>query len=486
MTAIRPKLELLDRALVERVLDEAFQLLRDPGIRVQAPEVVKLLRSGGAGVVDGVAHIPEALVRRSLESVPREFFLYDRFGAPAVQYGGDAIHFDPGSSCVHVLDRENGRRRLAVTADLVDLVRIAEVLPQFAAQSTAVVCADAPKEIGDLYRLWVVLRYSEKPVVTGAFSVAGLAPMIHLLAAEAGGAPALCAKPRAVFDVCPSPPMNWSEFAAEDLVELARAGIPTEIVSMPLAGAAAPVTLAAAVVQHAAETLAGITIHQQAAPGAPIVWGGAPAIFDMRVGTAPMGAMETAMLNAACTQVGKHLGLPTHGYLLGSDAKALDAQAGMEAGMAAAIGALAGINMISGAGMLDSLACHSAEKLVLDAEAVAYAQRLVAGIEPRSATLAAAAFAQTGLRGDFLRLKETRDLFRLEQYIPSSVIDRAPVTEGATGDLHSRARARIAELATSYSPPELSCEVEAEMARIVTRAAAHHGVVLPQGAAAAF
>ena len=37
------------------------------------------------------------------------------------------------------------------------------------------------------------------------------------------------------------------------------------------------------------------------------------------------------------------------------------------------IGALAGINMISGAGMLDFLACQSPEKLVVDAEGIAMA-----------------------------------------------------------------------------------------------------------------
>ena len=71
----------------------------------------------------------------------------------------------------------------------------------------------------------------------------------------------------------------------------------------------APVTLAGAVVQHAAEVLVGVTIHQFAGPGAPLVWGGAPAIFDMRTGNAPMGAIETAMLEAACAQVGKSLGV---------------------------------------------------------------------------------------------------------------------------------------------------------------------------------
>ncbi len=76
---------------------------------------------------------------------------------------------------------------------------------------------------------------------------------------------------------------------------------------MPLAGAAAPVTLLGSVVQHAAESLSGIAIHQLANPGAPIVWGGAPAIFDMRHGTTPMGAIETAMIDAAYAQVGKSL-----------------------------------------------------------------------------------------------------------------------------------------------------------------------------------
>ena len=81
---------------------------------------------------------------------------------------------------------------------------------------------------------------------------------------KAGGSDALRQHPRAIFDVCPSPPLNWSEFASQNLVDLARAGVPAEIVSMPLAGATAPVTLAGSVVQHAAECISGITIHQLA------------------------------------------------------------------------------------------------------------------------------------------------------------------------------------------------------------------------------
>jgi trimethylamine:corrinoid methyltransferase-like protein len=477
--AVRPKVELLDRALIERILGEAFQLLEDHGIRVGAPEVCELLRAAGARVENEVAHLPQLLARKALSSVPAGFWLYDRAGNRTVHYGGSDVHFDPGSSCVQIFDSETNDRRAAISSDLIRLVQLAEVLPQYAAQSTAVVCSDVPCEIGDLYRLFLVLWYSEKPVVTGAFSAEGLRPMLDLLAAERGGYAELSQKPRAVFDVCPSPPLNWSEFGALNLIRLARAGVPAEIIPMPLAGATAPVTLVGSVVQHAAECIAGITIHQLAQPAAPVVWGGAPAIFDMRTGTTPVGAIESIMLNLACAEVGRYLGLPTHAYLLGTDSKLIDAQSGLESGMAAVLGALSGINMISGAGMLDSLACHSLEKLVIDAEAIASAHRLAAGLKSTDSPLATATFAQVGIRGEFLKLNETRTLFRNEQYLPSAVIDRDSLRawqDSSAPDTLMRAGRQACELLASYQRKSLAAEVESEVLSFMSVTCAKAGM----------
>jgi len=471
-----PKLVLLDSPTVDKVLAEAFELIQNPGVKI-APVAGELLAAAGVHVADGVARIPEFLARRALESAPKEFSLFTRDGIPAVRYGGDDVHFDPGSSCLNILDAESGLPRLAHADDLVQLVKITEVLPEYAAQSTAMVCSDVPQEIGDFYRLFLVLWHSNKPVVTGAFSGPTLEAMLDLLAADAGGYEARRQKPRAVFDVCPSPPLNWSDFASENIVQLARAGVPAEIVSMPLAGATAPVTLIGSVVQHAAECLSGLTIHQLAGPGSPIVWGGAPAIFDMSIAGTPMGAIETVMLNLACTQVGKHLGLPTHGYMVTTESKLVDAQAGMESATSAALGALSGINMISGAGMLDSLACHSLEKLVIDAEAIASAQRLRRGVEVGFSSFATHIFAQVGLHGDFLKLKETRTLFRSEQHFPSRVIHRGEIPEGvAPEDTFGRARTRVRELLDAYTAPAMPGEREAALLSAATRVAQTAGL----------
>jgi trimethylamine--corrinoid protein Co-methyltransferase len=475
---LRPRLELLGSEGVERVVGEALQLLVEPGVTVASPEAAGLLEAAGASVAGTTVRIPERVVRDALASAPRTFDLFDRDGQPRVRYGSGAVHFDPGSCGVKVLDPETLERRPSTADDLVRIVKVAEMLPPYAAQSTAVICGDVPAEIGDLYRLFLVLLHSSKPVVTGSFQASGTSTMIELLAIDAGGPAALASRPRAVFDVCPSPPLTWTEFGASNLIELARAGVPAEIVSMPLAGGAAPVTLAGSIVQHASECLSGIAIHQLAAPGAPIVWGGAPAILDMRTGSTPMGAVETAMLNAGCAQIGRSLGLPTHGYLGGSDAKVVDAQAGLETGVAAVIGVLAGIDLISGAGMVETLLCQSAEKLVIDADALGMVQRLGRGIDVAMASFAIDTFAQL-TDGDFLGLDETRKLFRREQFLPSPVIDRLSDEawrQAGGRDTFARARERVAQLVVDYQPPAIDPAVRTELVDRVRALATEAGL----------
>ncbi|UCG23236.1 MAG: trimethylamine methyltransferase family protein [Chloroflexota bacterium] len=475
------QLRLLSPELIERVLDEAFQLLLSPGVKVQSPEARALLARAGARVdeVTKVVSLPERPAREALESAPSQFYLYDAAERPTVNYGGDSVHFDPGSSGVSILDHETLEHRPSVTPDLVRLIKVTEQLPQYDAQSTAVVCNEVPEDIGDIYRLYLVLLHSSKPVVTGAFSSDTSGRMVDMLAIVAGGRQQLREKPRAVFDVCPTPPLIWSDFGSQNLIDLAQAGVPAEIVSMPLAGAAGPVTLLGSVVQHAAETISGITIHQLAEPGAPVVWGGAPAVFDMRQGTTPMGAIETAMIDAAYAQVGKSLGLPTHAYMGASDAKVVDAQAGLESGLTALVGAQAGINMISGAGMLDFLACISPEKLVVDAEAIAMARRLLAGMHVHTETLATEMFAGIEFKADFLKQKVTRRLFAKEQHLPSTVVDRGSLRawqDQGRPDTFARARIRVDELVSAYERPQLPAGQEGELDQMMTSLARQAGM----------
>ena len=460
---MQPKLSLLTDDLIQRILDEAYQLLLKPGVKVNNEEARDLLATAGAQVdfETNVVKIPQQIVRKALETAPREFYLYDYDGNPAVKYGGDTVHFDPGSSGIAMLNPETLEHDTTETPHLIKILKVAEQLMQYDAQSTAVVCHDVPQQIQDSYRLYLALLYSKKPIVTGAFTNKTVTEMIDMLAILAGGADAAREKPRAIFDVCPAPPLIWSNFASGNLIALARVAVPAEIVSVPLSGAAAPVTMLGTVTQHTAECLAGITIHQLAKAGSPIVWGGAACIFDMKKGATPMGAVETAMLDCSYAQVAKSLNMPTHTYLGATDSKLVDAQAGLESGITAMIGALSGINMISGSGMLDFLSCHSAEKLVIDAEGIAMAKRMIEGVKLHTETLATGFYDDkiNFKGGDFLKQRITMQLFRKEQHLPSNVIDRDSMRDwkqAGSLDTYERAKLMVNKLLESYTRPTLN------------------------------
>ena len=473
---MRPHLQFLSRATIERVVDEAYDLLGDPGVRVHSERALRLLAGHGTEVdlPAKVAHIPGELARRTIASAPSSFHLHTTDGEPVVHFGGDEVQFDPGSAAIKIIDYGARSARAPVTLDCERFIRLADGLDALDAVATSLVCSDVPQGIADLYRLYLVLLHTRKPVVTGAFAVDTWHVMKDLLVAVLGSEEALAERPIAVFDVCPSPPLLWSEITCENLMDCARYRVPAELVSMPLTGATGPATLLGAVVQHTAENLSGVVIHQLTNPGAPIIWGGSPAAFDMRTGTTPMGAIETIMIDCAYAEIGKHLGLPTHAYLGMSDAKLVDAQAGFESGIGAVLGALSGIDMISGPGMLDFESCFSLEKLVIDAEIVGMAKRLVTGIGERETPIALDIVRQVGHAGNFLRTAHTRHWFRQELFMPSPVVDRDFRKEWEAkggADILERAHQRAEEMIAAYEPQHVPEEVRGELTAITGRAA---------------
>ncbi len=478
---LRPKINVLEENTVRQVIDEAIQLLENPGVRVHNEEGLALLVSAGARVdrVKQVAYIPERLVWDALATTPKSFDLFNLNGQPAVHYGGDDVHFDPGSTAIAILDSQTGKQRPAVTADFVKYIRLVEALPQLDAQSTAMVCSDVVEEIGDLYRLYLALVYMRKPIITGAFRKDTWWVMKDMLVAAAGSEADLADKPLAVFDVCPSPPLLWSDLTCQNLIDCARMGIPAELISMPMAGATAPVTLAASITQHAAESLSGIVIHQISKSGSPIVWGGSPGAFDMREGTLPMGAAETWLIDAGYVQVGKALGLPTQVYMGMSDAKMVDAQCGLESMGGAMMAALCGANMVSGAGMLDYESCQSYEKLVIDAEIIGLAKRTIAGVTVREQPIALDIMRQMGHRGEYLAHPHTRKWYRQELTMPSPVIDRGSLDAWEMNGSKSavvRAKERVDALLANSPPSPLPEEIRREIRAIAVRAGRQFGM----------
>ncbi len=478
---MRPILKFLNDELIERIIAEARDVLCRLGVEIYNKEILSMLSDHGAKAEPKKNHVffNDNIIDRALKTAPRSFKLYDVLGNETHDFSGYSVYFTPGSAALHILDAMTNTIRKPNTGDYINYTKVVSQLGNIASQSTAFIPADVHEKISDSYRLYLSLLYCEKPVITGAFTIESVMLMKDLQIAVRGSREELAQKPLTVFSCCPTSPLKWSDVTSQNVVDCARYSIPVEFVSMPLSGFMAPVTLVGTLVQHTAETMSGIVINQLTNPGTPVLYGGSPAIFDVRYETTPMGAVATQMIDCAFNEIGKYLGMPTQAYISLSDAKQLDAQAGLESSMGATLAALSGINNIAGPGMLDFESCQSLEKLVLDNEICGMVLRLIKGIEPKEDFPAVARIEELLREKHLLISEHTRRYFKEEFYLPGSIIDRMQRTrwreEGGL-TLLQRAQKEVERLINEYVPSRLSDSTKRELMKLTKDEARHYGM----------
>ncbi len=478
---MRPTVRFLSEELIEKIVFEGRDLICKLGVEIHNKDILSMLGDHGTriDINSNRAFYTQDIIDKSLKAAPESFKLYDSSGNEAVDLSGFDVNFAPGSAAINILDYQTNRIRRPTTADYVNYAKLVCQMNNIASQSTAMIPADVPEKISDSYRLYLSLMFCEKPVVTGTFTIEAFEIMKDLQLAVRGSKDKLAAKPLTVFSCCPTSPLKWSDVTSQNVVDCAKYSIPVEYISMPLTGFMAPVTLVGSLVQHTAETLSGLVISQLTNPGTPVLYGGSPAIFDIRYETTPMGAIGTMMIDCAFNEIGKYLSLPTQAYIGLSDAKRLDAQAGLETSMGAALAALAGINNISGPGMLDFESCQSHEKLVLDNEICGMVLKMIKGIQPKEDFPSLPRFEEFLKEGHLLIAEHTRRYLKEEIHFPGPVIDRANRSrwqEEGSRTLNERAHREVERIISEYEPIGLSSDIKKELTKLMQNEACRYGM----------
>jgi len=273
-----------------------------------------------------------------------------------------------------------------------------------------------------------------------------------------------------IFTITATGNFRYSEDSCQNLIDCVEAGIPVEIVPVTLMGLIAPVTLVGAAVFHAVDTLAGVVMSQIIRPGTPVLYGGAPAEFHMREATSPMLGVQAIHLNLLNAQIGKQLGLPTQAYMALSDSKALDAQAGAETIGSALLAALAGINSVSGPGMLDYVLVFSLAKLVFDNEVCGQALRLLEPVVAVEDLPTGELVAKQLAEGHLITADHTLRHWQQQLYRPGPTYDRKNRESWErTGrkPLEARASEEVEERLRRYRPPETDPLADAELQALI-------------------
>jgi trimethylamine--corrinoid protein Co-methyltransferase len=481
--AIDSVYKIIDRSTIERILETAYALLQKPGLKVFNDKALRLFSEGGAEVdfKSRIVKLPRRLVEEALKTNPKTFTLHNLKREPEVFLKDNNFYPYPGTTAINIYDYDQKTFREAHSKDLKDYIKLVEKMPYIPVQSSFI-CHDVPENFTDIYRLGLALKHSKKPIKTSVFtSKEAIGVMKDLLFAVSGGEKAFGEKPFAFVSVNTDPPLMWNDFITEVLIECAKSKIPLSRGSMPISGAAAPITLIGSLIQHTAESLSGIVLSQIVQPGSPGVYGSSPIIFDVRKGTTPMGAIETLMFNCGCAQIGKYLDVPTHLYTGLSDAKVLDAQCGFESAMGILLGALSGINLFA-VGMLNFETALNLENIVIANEICGMAYRLLEGVSYSDDDFTTALWEEVGHTQGFLGTLHTIKHFEKEQFKVSNLVDRDTYSawqRKGSKDTAQRAHDMVNEFLKADIPKVVNPAIEKEIDRIVLEDAKRKGI--PQG-----
>jgi len=234
------------------------------------------------------------------------------------------------------------------------------------------------------------MRSTQKPVGTNFTVGEHVDPIIDLFDAVAGGEGEFAKKPFCKAHISPIiSPMKYGEDAFDVAIACIRRGVPINSIVAAMSGATSPATIDGMLAASFAETLAALVMVNVFEPGFPMIFSNWPFVIDLRTGAFCGGGGEISILNAGAAQLANHIGLPSGVASSMSDAKAVDAQMGMEKGLSSLACGLSGANLVyESAGMMASLLGASYEAFVLDNEMLSHVNRMIRGIEVTEDSLA--------------------------------------------------------------------------------------------------
>ena len=470
---MRPTLNVLSDDLIAKILDEAKRIMAETGMEIRGENMRQRMLDHGLKTDETGKRIlfPADVIDKAIADTPKSFTLYNRDGDPHAEIGGNNVHYVPGSSGLKILDHRTGETRLSNSTDFIEYARLCDGLEHIAYLSTAFSTnKDIESQVSDAWRLYMSLITSKKPIVSGAFSEHGVPRMAEMMALFRSDRAELIAKPLSIFTITATGNFRYGEDSCQNLLDCVDAGIPVEIVPVTLMGLIAPVTLVGALVFHCVDVLTGLTMAQIVRPGTPVLFGGAPATFHMKAACSPMAAIEAQHLNVGYVAIAKSLELPTQAYMALSDGKLLDAQAGGETFSSALLAAIAGVNSVSGPGMLDFVLTFSLPKLVFDNEVCGQALHFVREIEPME-DLPTSELVEQLMRDDHLITAEhTLKHWPQELYLTDPVIDRLnreTWEEAGSMKLYDRACEQVEQRLADYTPFETDPAIDAAMRKLV-------------------
>ncbi len=443
----------LDDSGLKDIIETAYRLLAEIGLGEVPDELQELALAKGATLNDaGRLCYSRAMIEDVIDKAPKQFMLYGRDTRHDIEIGGDKVYYGTGGAAVQTFDSQSGLYRASTLHDLYEFTRLADQMDNISWFTRICVATDVPDIFElDINTIYALIAGTTKPVGTSFTLGSAVAPAIEMFDHAMGGPGSFHKRPCCKVHISPIiSPLKYGE----DAFDVAKAAIDNNMVINAIiaaqSGATAPAPLAGMLAQTTAETLAALMMVNVIKPGHPMIFSNWPFVVDLRTGSFSGSGGEISVLNAAAAQISNELGLVSGVASSMADAKAIDAQMGVEKGISSLAAGLAGANMIyESAGMMASLLGASFEAMILDNEMLALNQRTIRGVEVTNETLGFEAI-RNAVYGDghFLGGDHTMDAMLRDYYYPQLANRDSPTIWEETGaqDAFQSAQKHLAHL----------------------------------------
>lgn len=307
-------LDILTGDELEDIHLATLELLQKTGIFVENGEALEMFENAGAQVdrQTKMVKIPPHLVDECIRSAPSRVTLYGRNPKHDLELDTTRVHFTNFSEGVMVVDPYTGELREPVKKDLENAARVIDYLDDVDFCEKALGAHDVDQTCAPLHNAEAFLPNTTKHCAFGPGNGKLLHKIIEMGIAIAGSEEKFYERPMISFTTCPTSPLKLIDDCCEIIMEAARTGTVCNILSMAMAGATAPVTLAGALVTHNAEILGGVTLSQLARKGAPVIYGSSTTAMDLRLGTASVGTPEAALVSGAVACLARYYKIPSY------------------------------------------------------------------------------------------------------------------------------------------------------------------------------
>ena len=271
-------------------------------------------QAAGANVSrkEQIVKIPPHLVEAAIKSAPEKVRLAGRDPRHDLILGGGRVHFTNFSEGVKINDPFTHENRAPNKQDLADAARVIDYLDEIDFCEKAIGAHDVPQESVPLHNAEAFLTNTTKHCAFGPGNGQLLEKIIQMAAVIVGGVKQLAQRPIVSFTTCPVSPLKLIKECCEIIMVSAQNNVVCNILSMAMAGATAPATLAGTLVTHNAEILGGITLSQLTSKGAPVIYGSSTTAMDLKLAEASVGTPECALISGAVARLARYYALPSY------------------------------------------------------------------------------------------------------------------------------------------------------------------------------